>query len=682
MKQKNKAVMGLVAAGAMALGVHQAGAAIVTQSVDIAANTTWTSANEYLLDAVVFVKDGATLTIEPGTLIRGKNLSNASLIIARGSKINAVGTPAQPIVFTAQGDNHYVGPTPSAGTGVWAQKNNGVGKKWGGVIVLGSTYIATQTNTPNSTVTQPIEGISGYGALATYGGDNDLDDSGVMRYVSIRYGGFILGANNEINGLTMGGVGRATDIDHIEVYQNADDAFEFFGGTVCPKYLVAWNCTDDNFDTDEGFRGKGQFFLCVQGLLINADFNEKSDKGTEQDGAINGDANQPSSIPTWFNWTEVGLGRASGQKKNTCMNIRDGAGARFYNSLWMDFGGAPAILEGAPGGSYDSADNLALNYVNGGLYGRDVSPADGLPDSGNGYDHAAVDPDGRNTKQLELMYNVWWKMGTNTAIQCASGDTLGATWGSDDASKAFTDPGLFTDASLHNYYLDEAGGPFPSSIPGTYLSPCQTLTRELVGKSIGDGKTYYQVDVLNPLPRTGYDTAIMTAGRVPPNDGFYTPVAFIGAFGNANNWAKDWTLVSRLGMLTGGTAADNTGIVPNVSKGATDVLASLSVDNYVGIAADWYLYLDATGVGAGFWKYDPTVPAPGLPWSYCGTTLSTVTPSLPNAPLSNAFTSPAPVLPLSVLPAGTYTATLAIDLAPGGGIDAMKTFSKSVTFTK
>jgi hypothetical protein len=436
---------------------------------------------------------------------------------------------------------------------------------------------------------------------------------------------------------------------------------------------VAWNTTDDQFDTDEGFRGKGQFFLAVQGLLINADFNEKSDKGTEEDGAINGDDNQPSSIPTWYNWTEVGLGRDSGQKKNSVMNIRDGAGARFYNSLWMDFGGAPALIEGAPGGSYDTADKLALNYVNGGLYGRDLN-ADGLPDSGSGYDHSAIDPDGRTSKQVELMYNVWWKMGTNAAISCASGDTLGATWGSDDASKAFTDPGLFTVPALNNYYLDEPA----------FLSPCQTLTREATGKSIGDGKTYHQVDVLNPLPRTGYDGALMTAGRVPPNDGFYTPVAFIGAFGNAKNWAKNWTLASRLGLLTGGSAAaEYTGIVPNVSKNATDVLASLSVDNYAGIKADWYLFLDATGVGAGFWKYDPAVPAPGLPWSYCGMTLSTVTPSLANSPLSNDFTTPGPVLPLSVLPAGSYTVTLATDLMPGNGtIDAMKTFSKSFTFTK
>lgn len=639
--------MGLMSATALALGVQQSGAADIDVFNGIGDPTTWTSNNVYRLMEPVFVTNGATLTIEAGTVIRGKLDSNASLIIARGSKIRAMGTREVPIVFTCEGDDNIGANT---GTGNWALKDNGIGKKWGGVILLGRTYLATNvgepgTVSPNAALELQIEGITSYGEISKYGGGNDDDDSGEMHFCSIRYGGFILGGANEINGLTLGGVGRSTAIDHIEVYHNADDDFEFFGGTVNMKYIVAWSSTDDGFDTDEGYRGKGQFMLRAQGPL--ATISEKSDKGTEEDGGM-GDLSQPSSIPTWYNWTQVGMGKASGQIKNASIMMRDGTGGRFYNCMFMDFGGAPALIEGDAGDADgDTASTFTTNYLNNAFY-----------------THEAIGLDGVQSKKGEMKYNVWWKMGTNAAIQCATGNTLGAIWGSDDASKAHYGYPLFTDATLNNFYLDE----------GTFQSPVSTLTRAVAGYTHTDGKTYYSVDTLNPLPRPGYDGALMTLGRVPPNDGFYTPVNFIGAFGMSNNWAKGWTLASRLGELTGGTAGDYTGVVPACRNNAGNLQIQLAPDIYAGIKADWYVLLDGGPYGWFRWVAASNTWVP--------VNIAAPIPSFANANLGTvAWTT---VLPVSVLPAGrSYNMFFAIDMIPGNNkLDLDRTYVGSVNVAR
>ena len=163
-------------------------------------NVVWTADNEYILNGLVFVDDGATLTIQPGTVIKGKpgQGENASaLVVARGGKIFASGTPDMPIVFTAEADDvSDPGDLPLDARGLW-----------GGVILLGH---ATLNSQPGET---PIEGIPTTEARGIYGGDDDADNSGIFRYVSIRYGGTDIGAGNEINGLTMGGVGSGTLIE-------------------------------------------------------------------------------------------------------------------------------------------------------------------------------------------------------------------------------------------------------------------------------------------------------------------------------------------------------------------------------------------------------------------------------------------------------------------------------------
>ncbi|MFO8002040.1 MAG: hypothetical protein R6U46_12405 [Marinilabilia sp.] len=211
--------------------------------------TTWTSDKQYLLDGHVFVNDGQVLTIEAGTVIRsntGQRHNASALIVARGGQIIARGTASDPIIFTVEGDD-LDGSVPIEANGLW-----------GGVIILGNAPV----NTANGE--NMIEGITSDEPRGVYGGDNKTDNSGVFRYVSIRHGGTRIGEGDEINGLTLGGVGSGTTLEYVEVISNRDDGFEFFGGTVNGRYLLSAFCGDDAFDFDLGYQGKCQFIAGLQ----------------------------------------------------------------------------------------------------------------------------------------------------------------------------------------------------------------------------------------------------------------------------------------------------------------------------------------------------------------------------------------------------------------------------------
>lgn len=252
----------------------------IVKSGGIAIDETWTANNCYILDRKVVVQEGVTLTIEPGTIIKGRagtgSLSSA-LIVARGGKIMAEGTATQPIIFTAEADNINIGET--AGTNL---NENNIGL-WGGVIILGN---ATSSLSGDVTELQ-IEGIPASDTFGLYGpGENgpiDDQNSGVLKYVSIRHGGSLLGEGNEINGLTLGGVGSGTTIDNIEVVANKDDGIEFFGGTVNASNLLVWAQGDDGLDIDEAYSG-----TITNAVVILGD---NSDHALEIDGpagTING----------------------------------------------------------------------------------------------------------------------------------------------------------------------------------------------------------------------------------------------------------------------------------------------------------------------------------------------------------------------------------------------------------
>ena len=272
---------------------------------------TWTKDKEYLLEGFVFVNPGQTLTIEAGTVIRaktGQGENATALIIARGGKIIAEGTENEPIIFTVEGDD-LEGSVPVESRGLW-----------GGLIILGNAPLNSESGESK------IEGIPITEPRGIYGGNSSNDNSGIIKYVSIRHGGTNIGEGNEINGLTLGGVGSGTNIEHVEVISNEDDGFEFFGGTVNCKYLAAAFCGDDAFDFDEGYQGKVQFILGIQAPYLGDNLAEH-DGGTELVFA------QPYSIPQIYNATYIGNNYLRSSK---LMTFADNGGGKYLNSIFIN----------------------------------------------------------------------------------------------------------------------------------------------------------------------------------------------------------------------------------------------------------------------------------------------------------------------------------------------------------
>ncbi len=237
---------------------------VITVAANITANTTWETGKTYILAGRIAVVNGVTLTIEPGVVVKGQAGTGANataLLVARGGKLMAEGTAALPIIFTSVADEI----TPEdIEAGNFASPNlapdvNGL---WGGVIVLGKANISA-SNTSGQLSEVQIEGIPTSDPNGLYGGTDDTDNSGVIKYISIRHGGTNIGAGNEINGLTLGGVGSGTVIENVEIVANQDDGIEWFGGTVSVKNIVVWNVGDDGLDTDQAWRGTAENFVIV-----------------------------------------------------------------------------------------------------------------------------------------------------------------------------------------------------------------------------------------------------------------------------------------------------------------------------------------------------------------------------------------------------------------------------------
>ena len=316
---------------------------ITVSDSDIDGDVKWTSDNEYVLSGFLYVEDGESLTIEAGTVVRGMpgTGANASaLIVARGGKIYAQGTAEKPIIFTALSDD--LSDATDLG-----QADKGL---WGGLIVLGkSTLNSPSANAVDGVITDNIEGIPVTEPRGQFGGSDEGDDSGVIRYVSIRHGGSVIGADNEINGLTLGAVGSGTTIEYVEVFANKDDGIEFFGGTVNTRYMVAAFCGDDSFDWDQGYRGKGQFWFVVQ--------EDGNDNGLEADGDVDDFTKSPLTLGQIYNATFIGGG------SNRALRLRENTGAQFTNSIFADYGKGVKIDDNASGRITDGGINLQDNIV-------------------------------------------------------------------------------------------------------------------------------------------------------------------------------------------------------------------------------------------------------------------------------------------------------------------------------
>jgi hypothetical protein len=223
-------------------------------TANISENTTWETGNVYQLGGRIAILPGVTLTIEPGVIIKGEagtGPNATALLVARGATLIAEGTPAQPIIFTSVADEIMPGEIESPNLDPTL---NGL---WGGVIVLGNAPISADA------ASVQIEGIPASDQNGLYGGDDATDNSGILKYISIRHGGANIGEGNEINGLTLGGVGSGTIIENIEIVSNQDDGIEWFGGAVNVKNVVVWNTGDDAIDTDQAWAGTLDNFAII-----------------------------------------------------------------------------------------------------------------------------------------------------------------------------------------------------------------------------------------------------------------------------------------------------------------------------------------------------------------------------------------------------------------------------------
>jgi hypothetical protein len=288
---------------------------------DITSDTKWYANARYFLSGFVYVKNNSTLTIEPGTIIKGVSGTKGALIIERGSKIMALGTESKPIVFTSD-----------------KPKGQRAYGDWGGLVLCGN---APTNKHDNGTGVGVAEG----GIGSAYGGSDAADNSGTLQYVRIEFPGIPLTAtaNSEINGLTLYSVGSGTIIDHVQVSFSGDDSFEWFGGTVNAKYLVALRGWDDDFDTDNGYLGKVQFFVS---LRDPASADQSQSNGFESDNDADGSTLSPFTSAIFTNGSIFGPMATTTTTINSLyrnsMQLRRGTRISIYNT----------VVSGWPNGLY------------------------------------------------------------------------------------------------------------------------------------------------------------------------------------------------------------------------------------------------------------------------------------------------------------------------------------------
>lgn len=276
-------------------------------SGNITQNTTWSASNQYLLKGFVYVQPGVTLTIQPGTVIKGDQASRGSLFILPGAKIMADGTKEKPIVFTS---NQAVG-----------QRRAG---DWGGVVILGKA--------PANKKDFKIEGEEV--SVVPGGATGDAaDNSGVLRYVRIEFAGIAFQTDKEINGLTLAGVGNGTVIDYVQVSYSGDDAIEWFGGTVNAKHLVAYRTLDDDFDTDYGFAGSVQYGLILRDPAVADQCTCSDSNGFESDNDGTGSQDAPQTSAKFANISLFIAPGTVNSKYRSAFRIRRNSAISVFNTL-------------------------------------------------------------------------------------------------------------------------------------------------------------------------------------------------------------------------------------------------------------------------------------------------------------------------------------------------------------
>jgi len=290
----------------------------VTVTGDITKDTTWTCDNVYLLDGRVYVK-GATLKLEPGVIVQGA--TSSALFITSTAKIDAVGTKVDPIVFTSFEDEGSRKPSD-----------------WQGLVLLGKAKV---NRTGGSSLFEGLDDLPEH----RYGGNDDEHNCGTLQYVRIEWAGYEILPTKEVNGLTLGGCGKETELDYIQIHGSADDAIEFFGGSASIKHLVSSSYDDDGLDWDEGWSGNAQFVVLQQPKMPS----EEDPNGFESDNQKDDNGATPISNPTVYNATIVGGDNSA----SFGMVLRRGTQGTIKNF----------IIQGFKAGAIDVRDSLTATHA-------------------------------------------------------------------------------------------------------------------------------------------------------------------------------------------------------------------------------------------------------------------------------------------------------------------------------
>jgi hypothetical protein len=275
---------------------------VIVVTGNVSTNESWVSSNYYVLRGAVFVRSGATLNIAAGTRIIGESGSVGTLIVERGGRLNALGTAAAPIVFTSDQ------PVGQRGRG-----------DWGGIIINGRARVNFGSGE-----------AAGEGDTGVYGGNDDNDNSGILRYVRVEFAGIEFSPDNELNGIAFQAVGRGTQVDHVQSHLSRDDAMEWFGGSVDGKYLVMSGAADDSVDWTFGWNGRLQFVAVLQ-------------RGDDADNGIEADNNEfnndvlPRSSPQIYNITLCGDPAGIASEVQRAANLRRGTAFTIRNFLITGF---------------------------------------------------------------------------------------------------------------------------------------------------------------------------------------------------------------------------------------------------------------------------------------------------------------------------------------------------------
>jgi hypothetical protein len=440
--------------------------------VNITSVLSLNSSTRYIMKSFCYVKNGGTIVIPPGTIIQGdkgdinNNVLPGCLIVERGGKINAVGTASQPIIFTTR----------------QAPGNRGPGD-WAGIILLGKASI----NTVGGSDTNAIEGMPTNVTPLYYGGHTDDDSSGVMKYVRIECPGINLTgvSGNEINGLTLGGVGSKTVIDYIQVSYSGDDSYEWFGGTVNCRHLIAYKGTDDNFDTDNGFRGKCQYLLCILDSNI-CDFGSGgASNGYESDNNANSPSNfnAPRTKPIFCNVTLVGPYKTLTTTVAPChqrgCHIRRNSQLNSFNSIYMGFR-VGVRFDGT--GVANECTGDTVRFKNN-IWAGCLTLADTASMNGSGFN-------GTNWLNTPAFSNRVYNVNDSVRLTNPYGNEIGGNWVPLAGSPALTGAS-FSDPNLSGFDVVTYVGAFGSENwatgwtnfnPLTYIIGIQQISSEVPAK--------------------------------------------------------------------------------------------------------------------------------------------------------------------------------------------------------